>query len=143
MKIGFTVYAEPVAQGRPKFTTIGGHARAYDPKKSSDYKQYIALAASQAILQEPLQGALSLSLRIYRSMPKSFSKKSQERAEAGIIRPITKPDTDNYVKCVKDALKGIVWQDDSQVVAYKEPFGKYYSIRPRIEIEVETMEETT
>lgn len=30
--IKFTVYGEPVAQGRPRATTINGHVRMYDPK---------------------------------------------------------------------------------------------------------------
>jgi Holliday junction resolvase RusA-like endonuclease len=34
------------------------------------------------------------------------------------------------------ALKSICWNDDSQIVAYREPFGKYYSETPRIEVEV-------
>lgn len=29
---------------------------------------------------------------------------------------ITKPDVDNYVKGVKNALKSVIWKDDSQVV---------------------------
>ena len=85
----------------------------------------------------PLDGSLALSVRIYRDMPKSLSKKRRAAAEAELLRPITKPDLDNYVKGIKDALKGICWNDDSQVVAYKEPFGKYYSAKPRIEVEVE------
>lgn len=33
------VNGEPVPQGRPRLTTINGHARAYDPAKSRNYKQ--------------------------------------------------------------------------------------------------------
>jgi len=131
------IYGNPVAQGRPRFSTAGGFARAYDPAKSKDYKDYIKLAAAvQMKGQEPLGGALGLSLRVYREIPKSMSAKKRGLAEAGKIRPITKPDTDNYVKGIKDALKGICWQDDSQIVDYKEPFGKWYSSTPRIEVEV-------
>lgn len=37
--IEFTIYGEPVAQGRPRATTINGMVRMYDPKKSRDFKQ--------------------------------------------------------------------------------------------------------
>ena len=132
-----TIYGEPTAQGRPKFTTIGGHARAYDPAKSRDYKDYIRLAAAEQLKgQPPMKGMLQLSIRVYRSIPASMAKKHRPFAENGTIRPITKPDLDNYVKGIKDALKSICWNDDSQIVAYKEPFGKYYSLTPRIEVEV-------
>jgi Holliday junction resolvase RusA-like endonuclease len=140
MPINLTVYGEPVAQGRPKFSTQGGFVRAYDPAKSRDYKDYIRLAAAEQMRgQAPLEGALALSVRVYRPMPKQFSLKKIDRAQLGKIRPITKPDLDNYVKGIKDAQKSIFWKDDSQIVAYKEPFGKYYSVTPRIEITIEEM----
>lgn len=137
-----TIYGEPVAQGRPRFSTAGGFAKAYDPAKSRDYKDYIRLAAAEQVKgQAPLDGALIFGLKVYRAIPKGFSKKKADAAERGEIRPITKPDLGNYVKGIKDALRSICWHDDSQVVAYKEPFGKYYSEKPRIEIEVETLRE--
>lgn len=132
-----TIYGEPTAQGRPRASTQGGKARLYDPAKSRDYKQYISTSAKQQIRGDaPLDGALSLSVKVYRSIPKSFSKKKAALAEQGEIRPTTKPDVSNYIKGIEDALNGICWHDDSQIVAYKEPFGKYYSNTPRVEIEV-------
>ena len=134
------IYGEPVAQGRPRFSTQGGFARAYDPAKSRDYKAYIRLAAAEQVSASgALCGALSLSVRVYRGIPKSLSKSKREAAERGELRPTTKPDLDNYVKGIKDALKTICWQDDSQIVAYHEPFGKYYSDTPRIEVEVKPL----
>lgn len=141
MTIHLVIPGEPVAQGRPRISTQGGHVRAYDPAKSRDYKQYIRMAATQQVgTTPPLEGALALGMCVYRAIPKSFSKRRREAAERGEVRPITKPDLDNYVKAAKDALKGIVWQDDSQIVAYVEPFGKFYSERPRIEITVTQIE---
>ncbi len=119
----------PVAQGRPKF----GKGHAYDPQKSRDYKAYVALMASNQMNTPPMKEALRLTVKIYRPMPKNFSKKKQAAAEDGDIRPMTKPDLDNYIKGVKDALNGIVWADDSQVVEYG-PSGKWYSDQPRVEI---------
>lgn len=136
-KISLTVPGEPTAQQRPQFTTVSGYAKAYDPEKSKDYKNYVRLAAAvQMAGRKPLTGPLALSVRVYRSIPKSMSKKKAALAEAGELRPTTRPDLDNYVKGIKDALKGICWVDDSQVVAYVEPFGKYYSARPRVEVDV-------
>jgi len=135
MKI--VVYGEPTAQGRPRFSTASGFARAYDPEKSRDAKDYIRLAAAEQMRgHEPIDGALALSVMVYRSTPKSMSGKKVALAESGEIRPTTKPDLDNYVKLIKDALKSICWKDDSQIVEYVPPFGKYYSSKPRIEITV-------
>jgi Holliday junction resolvase RusA-like endonuclease len=135
--IRFTVYGEPIAQGRPRATTINGHVRMYDPKKSRDYKNYIRLAASEHKPEKLLEGPLSMKVKIYRPSLKSFSKKKAEMAEKGELRPVTKPDTDNYVKAIKDALKSVIWKDDSQVVELHA--SKYYSQNPRIEIEIKEL----
>ena len=141
--IRLVIYGEPVAQGRPRFTTAGGFPHAYDPAKSRGYKNYIKLAAIEQMQgKTPLEGALALQLRVYRPIPKSMSKKKAALAECGELRPITKPDMDNYIKGIKDALKGICWLDDSQIVAYKEPFGKYYSNKPRVEVEIEQVNQS-
>src|SRR5690606_4568443 len=133
--IEFTVYGEPVAQGRPRATTINGRVKMYDPKKSSEYKNYIRLVAAQYAPKELLDGPLQLTVRVYRPTLKSFSKKKKKLAEEGKIRPTTKPDTDNYIKGIKDALKNVIWKDDSQVVDLQ--VSKYYSEKPRIEVKIE------
>lgn len=135
--IHLTVYGEPVAQGRPKFSTAGGFVKAYDPAKSRNYKDYVRLAAAEHAPASLLEGPIGMMLTIYRSMPKSFSKRKAAAAEAGELRPTTKPDVDNYLKGVKDALKGVIWKDDSQVV---EVFvQKRYSSRPRIEVKIKDL----
>ncbi|WCK55407.1 RusA family crossover junction endodeoxyribonuclease [Aneurinibacillus sp. Ricciae_BoGa-3] len=137
--ITFTVYGEPIAQGRPRATTINGHVRMYDPAKSREYKDYIKLAAADHAPTVLLEGPLSLVVKVYRPIPKSFSKKKTAAAETGQIRPTTKPDADNYLKGIKDALKNIMWKDDSQIVSVTVT--KFYSQRPRIEVSIETLEQ--
>lgn len=132
--ISFTVYGEPVAQGRPKFTTINGHAKAYDPEKSRSYKELVRIEALKVKPEIPLDCSIELRVEVFKSIPKSMSKKKAELARLRLLRPVTKPDCDNYVKGVKDALKGVIWRDDSQVVDLE--VHKYYSDRPRIEVVV-------
>lgn len=138
MEINITVPGIPVSQGRPKFTTIGGHARAYDPKKSADYKKLVARYAMQHKPAALLDGALEVHVLIFKPMLKGFSKNKAEQAEARLIRPITKPDADNYAKGPMDAIKGIIWKDDGQVVDLWAR--KFYSYNPRIEITVKTLD---
>ena len=38
-EIKLVIYGEPIAQGRPRFTTVNGFARAYDPAKSRNFKE--------------------------------------------------------------------------------------------------------
>jgi len=138
--ITIVVAGDPVAQGRPRMTTVNGSARAYDPPRSRDWKQYARLVAQEEMKdQELFQGQLSLSLRVFRNMPASFSLRRRASARSGRIMPTTRPDLDNYVKAALDALNGVVFKDDSQIVNFHEPFGKWYSDKPRVEIEVKEL----
>jgi len=107
---------------------------AYDPKKSRDYKDYVRLAASEHAPAKLLDEALALEIKVFRPIPKSFSKKKAADAESGLIRPTTKPDADNYLKGIKDALKNVIWTDDSQIVDVH--VSKWYGQRPRVEITI-------
>ncbi|MCY8420264.1 RusA family crossover junction endodeoxyribonuclease [Bacillus inaquosorum] len=135
--ISFTVYGEPVAQGRPRAGTVNGKARLYDPKKSRDYKQYVKLVASEYRPKSLLKGPLELIVRIYKPSLKSFSKKKAAAAEQGLLRPTSKPDADNYVKAIKDGLNKVIWHDDSQVVDLH--VSKFYSEIPRVEIQIKPL----
>ena len=132
--ISFIVYGNPVAQGRPKFVRRGNHVAAYDPEKSRTYKDMVYAVALQYKPAQLLQGALGLTIKCYREIPKSIlsSKKKMEQVLSGELRPTTKPDVDNYAKGIKDALKGVIWYDDSQVVSLA--VAKYYSEEPRTEV---------
>jgi len=132
--IKFTVYGEPVAQGRPRFARMGNNVKTYDPEKSANYKEIVRAEALKVRPDKPLVGPISLVVLVYRSIPKSFSKKRAVQAQEGYIRPITRPDIDNIVKGVKDSLKGVIWKDDSQVVTLTTK--KYYSDVPRIEVTI-------
>lgn len=133
------VLGDPVAQGRPRFSRQGGFVKAYDPAKSRDYKSYVRLIAAQNAPDSPVEGAIEFSLRIYRAIPKGMPKYKREAAKAGTLRPITKPDVSNVLKGVEDALKGVWYKDDSQIVGYGV-LGKWYDERPRIEIMMRELE---
>ncbi|SDH70719.1 Endodeoxyribonuclease RusA [Aneurinibacillus thermoaerophilus] len=71
--IHFTIYGEPVAQGRPRAGKIQrgrlrGKTILYDPEESRDYKTYLKLAASQQAPEKPLEGPLQLVVHIYLSI---------------------------------------------------------------------------
>jgi len=81
--------------------------------------------------------ALKIRIVAYFEIPKSYSKKKKEMAKKGQIRPIVKPDTDNISKNIKDALNGIAYPDDKQVVS--EHIYKCYSENASAEIEIEVL----
>ena len=81
-----------------------------------------------------MTGALNVIITEFRAIPKSWSKRKHIAANMGDIRPTTKPDWDNIGKAVCDALNGLVWKDDSQIVHATTE--KYYSDDPRVVIGV-------
>lgn len=105
-----------------------------DPKKSREYKQYVALVARQQYKGKPLDGPLDVIVDIYRPIPKSTSKVRRKKKEEKEIRPIVRPDLDNYLKAVFDGLDKITWHDDAQIVTLSA--NKYYSTDPRLEIDI-------
>jgi len=110
------VSGEPKAQQRPRFSTKSGYVKAYDPEKSRDAKALIGLMARQELGDQPLlEGELLLSLSIFKVPPKSWSKKKQAKATGTGIT--SKPDLDNYIKLVLDALNGVWFRDDSAITA--------------------------
>jgi len=137
--IQFTVYGEPVAQGRPRMAVVNGRPIAYDPKKSRDFKRDVKAVAQKHVPEKLLTGPLMLTVKIFRPIPKGFSKRKRAAALAGEMRPITKPDLKNYVAGVEDALEKVIFDNDSQIVSYGNS-GKWYGDPPRVEIEVLEME---
>ena len=132
--VSFTVPGDPVPQGRPKFTTRGGFARAYDPAKSRAYKARVAEIGCISC-RRPMQGPLRVTLAIYRPIQKSISKTKHRARVEGRELPVVKPDVDNVFKAVTDALKGITWVDDNQIC--EAIISKKYSDAPRVEVKIE------
>lgn len=110
----------------------------HDPLNVKRYKQLLGYYIRQHYTGEPLTGPLRVTLRFYRDIQRSDSQKKKDAKDAGTIRPIRKPDTDNYVKSTLDALNGVLWADDNEIIEFFA--GKWYSKHPHIEIEVEQLD---
>lgn len=82
--------------------------------------------------------ALSVRLEFGISIPKSYTGKKREACLAGQIVPMKKPDIDNLVKAVLDALNGCMYEDDKQII--KVIAEKCYAGRPYVEVKCESDE---
>lgn len=139
--IRFTIPGPAVPQGRPRLTTRGRYPHAYDPQESRRYKLLVGMAARSAMIEQgiaPMDGPVMLCVQEFRAIPQSWSRKKREAALEGSIFPTTKPDMSNIVKGIEDAMNGIVWHDDSQVVITRTM--KIYDETPRVEVEVKEVE---
>ena len=136
-ELKFTVMGEPCAQGRPRFSTLGGYVKAIDPAKSRNQKSYIKYLATAAAKQQGWTYTylpLYVEIIAYMGIPKSKSKKWRAAAIRGQERPTKKPDTDNIFKLVTDALSGVIYADDKQIVSCRVQ--KWYSEEPRTEVKI-------
>ncbi|PWG00973.1 RusA family crossover junction endodeoxyribonuclease [Levilactobacillus bambusae] len=128
--ISLTIYGEPVAAGRPRFTRTG---HAYDPGKSRKFKEVVAIEATKQFNGELLADKpIEVYIAAYRSNQKNTSKIERARREDKLHVPLQKPDTDNYVKSILDALTGVIWADDN-IICHIDAY-KFYSELPRIEV---------
>lgn len=111
--IGFTIPGKPYGKGRPRFTRSG---HVYTPEKTADYEKLVKLSYQQAAHGQMLTGSIGVTMFAVFTPPKSDSKKVKEKKVSGEVTPTVKPDCDNIAKTILDALNGLAYKDDSQVV---------------------------
>lgn len=113
----FDIPGVPVGKGRPRAAARGKHIQLYTPEKTACYEGVIALTARQAMAGRLLlEGPVLTVMEIRLPIPQSWPKRKQQAALAGTEYPTKKPDADNVIKAIFDALNGVVWHDDTQVV---------------------------
>ena len=129
MKI--TVLGKPKGKGRPRF--YRGHA--VTPKSTREYERLIV----SEVKENALEGQISVQIDAYYPFDSKSNKAKRLKMANNEIRPTKKPDIDNVIKIVLDALNGVAYADDAQVVEVIA--NKWFSEEPRIEIEVKEKNE--
>jgi len=115
--VTFKVDADPVGKQRARYAKRGNFVQTYTPDKTRNYESLIKEAAIEAMgASEPLETPVTLYLYIRAPIPKSLPKKRIEACLNGLDKPIKKPDASNVLKSVEDAMNGVVYKDDSQIV---------------------------
>lgn len=119
----------PTPKARARVTKFG----TYTPKKTRDFEKAIAQELSiKAGKDWPAAGPVEVEVLFLFSPPKSLSMKAQSER---IGNPhIQKPDLDNLVKSIKDAMNGILVNDDGQI--YSEKSRKAWGPKDQIFIRV-------
>ena len=116
MTITFQVPGPIRGKGRARFSMRGGKPRTYTPEQTVSYENAIRFAAHQAMKGRPLiEMGVELRVTAIFPIPASWPKKKWADAMAGLVAPTVKPDCDNIVKSVADALNQVVYVDDKQI----------------------------
>jgi Holliday junction resolvase RusA-like endonuclease len=135
MEIVIDIPCQPVAKGRPRFSTIHGYVQTHTPAKTKIYEAIVRAYAEKAMGgAAPLGCPLYVKVYLYLEIPASWSKHKKELALSGELLPTGKPDKDNFEKALFDALNGVVWLDDCQIT---DSFtNKRYALLPMARIVV-------
>lgn len=139
----------PIAIRVPGIPQPGGSKRAFrnphtggivvldDNRKAAGWKERVALAARQAYAGEPLTCPLRVDVTFWAMRPRGHygSGRNAERVKPSApLMPATKPDATKLWRSTEDALTGIVWRDDAQIVT--QVVRKRYGVGPGVEIQV-------
>lgn len=125
----FFVRGNPRGKARPRFA----HGHAYTDDRTRDYERLVQqtfLAAGG----KRLHGPVSVSIKVHFGVPDRWNKAARELAFRGKLAATRKPDIDNIAKIILDALNGVAWEDDVQVVNLS--IGKAYSDEPSVSVTV-------
>lgn len=124
MKI--TIPGTPVPKGRPRVRVMGKFAQIYTPPETRKAEDEFLKEAIKYKPGEPIEGPIAIDIKFYKAPPKKMPK--------GRTGWTTKPDLDNLVKLVIDALNKVFFKDDRQIVEITAT--KEYDDNPRTEFEI-------
>lgn len=122
----FVVPGEAVPKARPRHARIkskrgGDRVVTYTPKATETWEAYVRWFAFQAMNGRGLiSGPLHVDIHAHYRIPESWPRWKREAAEAGHVGHTKRPDKDNVAKAILDAINGVVYADDSQVVSSTE-----------------------
>ena len=115
-QITFDVPGKPQGKGRPRASVMGGHARLRTPQETVQYENWIKLCYQRTANNTRFAAPVILEVLALFEVPQSYPKKKAMLCTQNITRPTCKPDMDNIVKAVADALNGVAYKDDSGIV---------------------------
>ena len=138
--LAFTVHgnAQPAGSKRGFVNHVTGRVIVTDDnKRLKPWQGEVKAAAAEAMDGRPLfEGPLDVWLVFYRPRPRGHYTGKGELSAGGrrALVPTTKPDVLKLARGVEDALTGIVWRDDAQIV--DELLTKRYGEPARVEVRV-------
>lgn len=118
-------------QGKARART--GKGFSYTPEKTVLYENLIKQSFLTAENKQTFfnKEPIDMYITAYFPIPKSMTKKDREKVSNKQLFPTKKPDADNIAKVVCDALNGIAYHDDTQVVKL-EVRKQYTEAEPKV-----------
>ena len=134
MKLNFSLNIKPLAHQSFK---IGRNGIKYKPKKVKDYQTYLQRLVSEQLPEDFFIITAGSEIKVnyieyIYAYPKSFSKRKRVKTFK-----TTKPDLqDNLNKAFFDALEGLVYEQDQNIVEING-MSKFYGEENKVRVEFE------
>jgi len=110
----FCVPGKPQAKQRARVCKFG----TYTPKETINYENLITMCfLDQIKIDNPIESPIIIYITARFAPANSFSATKKRKMIVGNIKHTQKPDLDNIIKTVKDALNKVAYKDDSQIYA--------------------------
>jgi Holliday junction resolvase RusA-like endonuclease len=108
----FIVNCKPVGKARARTVTKGGRTWSYTPKQTVDYEGLIrdAYSSQGDDTDGPWDGPVKLVVRVCGDQTEVHLFKLDPKKYV-----CTRPDADNIIKSICDALNGLAFKDDRQI----------------------------
>lgn len=115
----FIVEGKPQGKARARtfYNSREGKMKSITPAQTKSYEDLIRWKYKAAGGKYYGEKTLQVNIEAFYPIPKGFSKAKVNDAIDGKLRPTTKPDCDNIIKVVLDALNSVAYYDDKQVLS--------------------------
>lgn len=134
------VSGPPRGKQRPRMCRINGRSVTYTPRQTTEYEKLVRASYTEASkVKFPKDKPLEISILALFPIPQHASKKLKKLMLKGDILPTKKPDSDNVIKVILDALNGVAYHDDRQVC--RVYFEKMYAENPETKILIRNIKE--
>lgn len=103
--IEFVIPGVPVAKARARTVRRKNNVWSFTPAKTIKYENHVMKCASHYSPKTLIDFPVKVTCEFHIPKPKKNKR----------AYPVTRPDIDNYLKCILDGCNGVLWKDDSFV----------------------------
>ena len=139
----FVIDGKPQGKARARtfYNPKLGRVQSMTPENTVLYEnqikhRYVQQAGARWFNKEPL----AMYITAYYPIPKSTTKKDRQLICSGKLYPTKKPDADNVAKVICDALNGVAYGDDTQIIKLSI-LKAYTEEQPRVQVFIEEIKE--
>lgn len=129
MTVSFVIPMKPMGKERPRLS----RGIVYTPAKTQSYENFIKACYIEQCGDAYFgERSIELHVKAYVLPLTKFRKSETAAALEGELKPNSKPDADNILKIILDALNELAYADDRTI--YKMSVERIYSEIPHTEI---------